>query len=38
MEFNPAPSAALHAHDVLVVMGKKEDLLRMNSELASKKY
>ncbi len=35
MEFNPVSSAVLHPHDVLVVMGKKEDLLRMNSELAS---
>lgn len=35
MEFNPDPKAVLHTHDILVVMGKKEDLLRMNSELSS---
>ncbi|MCX7678131.1 MAG: potassium channel protein [Spirochaetes bacterium] len=35
MEFNPASSTVLHAHDVLVVMGKKEDLLRMNRELTA---
>lgn len=35
MEFNPSPSTILHAHDVLVVMGKKEDLLRMNKSMAT---
>ncbi len=34
MVFNPAPSAVLDARDVLVVMGKKEDLLRLNRELS----
>ncbi len=35
MEFNPAPTAVLHAHNILVVMGKKTDLLRMNNDLSS---
>ena len=30
MNFNPAPAERLEAHDMLVVMGKKEDLLRMH--------
>lgn len=30
MNFNPAPIEKLEAHDMLVVMGKKEDLLRMH--------
>lgn len=30
MNFNPAPTEKLEAHDMLVVMGKKDDLLRMH--------
>ncbi|MBP7584527.1 MAG: potassium channel protein [Spirochaetes bacterium] len=30
MNFNPAPAERLEAHDMLVVMGKKDDLLRMH--------
>ena len=31
MVFNPMPSEALEAGDVIVVIGKKEDLKRMNT-------
>jgi K+/H+ antiporter YhaU regulatory subunit KhtT len=33
MVFNPMPSEALEAGDVIVVIGKKEDLKRMNTVL-----
>jgi K+/H+ antiporter YhaU regulatory subunit KhtT len=33
MIFNPVPSETLEAGDVIVVIGKKEDLKRMNEVL-----